>query len=139
MPGGERVGVGALKIGDVHLQQLRGNLTTLFVLAIPGKLSGQEEEAHDVLGVLAKVLAQEGRYDEALDVGAASLAIAERTDLLDLRGSVHLDLAESLSLAARPTEATPHIEQALELYEQKSNVVSAARARALLAETVEVL
>jgi hypothetical protein len=45
-----------------------------------------------------------------------------------------MDLAEVLELAGRRAEATPVVERALELFEQKGNVVSAEKARARLAE-----
>ena len=43
-------------------------------------------------------------------------------------------LAEVLCLAERPGEAIPVIREALRLFEQKGNVVSAGKARALLDE-----
>jgi hypothetical protein len=39
-----------------------------------------------------------------------------------------------LALAGRPSEAVPALEEAVRLFEHKGNVVSAAKARALLAE-----
>jgi hypothetical protein len=43
-----------------------------------------------------------------------------------------MDLAEVLLLAGSPNDAAPPVDQALRLYEEKGNVVSAARARTLL-------
>jgi hypothetical protein len=43
-------------------------------------------------------------------------------------------LADVLCLAERPGEAAPLIQEAFRLYEQKGNVVSAGKARSLLAE-----
>ena len=45
-----------------------------------------------------------------------------------------LDLAEVLRLAGRPGEAVPPVEQAIDLFDRKGNVVSAERARRLLQE-----
>ncbi len=43
-----------------------------------------------------------------------------------------MDLAEVLRIAGRDAESGPFVEQALELYEQKGNVVAAAKARRIL-------
>ena len=43
-------------------------------------------------------------------------------------------MVNPLRLAERPGEAAPVIQEALNLYEQKGNVVSAGKARALLGE-----
>ena len=47
------------------------------------------------------------------------------------------DLAEVLSLAGKPDEAAAALEQALERYERKGNLVSAQRSRTRLAELRE--
>jgi len=82
----------------------------------------------------AKLLAGQGQHDEAAELGDAAVAIAERTDLLDLRGDVLLDLAEVLRSAGAQDEANASVRRALALYELKGNLVSAERARTLLAE-----
>jgi tetratricopeptide (TPR) repeat protein len=84
----------------------------------------------------AKLLAGQGRHDEAADLGDAAVAIAERTDLLDLRGDVLLDLAVVLSSAGAQDEANASVRRALALYELKGNLVSAERARTLLGEAL---
>jgi len=68
--------------------------------------------------------------------GAARKAVAasEQTDALDAQGDAYADLAEVLSLAGRPKEATEALEQALARYERKGNVVMAQRAQTRLAE-----
>ena len=48
-----------------------------------------------------------------------------------MRGDCLVTLAEVLATAARPDEARAALEEALELYELKGNLVSAERARAL--------
>ena len=47
---------------------------------------------------------------------------------------VLLDLAEVLRLADRPGEAAGYVEQAMDLFERKGNVVSTIAARSLLDE-----
>ena len=51
-----------------------------------------------------------------------------------MQGDAYADLAEVLLLAGKPDEAAAALEQALERYERKGNLVSAQRARARLAE-----
>ena len=85
----------------------------------------------------AKVLAREGEVDEALRLAREAVAIIAETDWLNSRGDALLDLAEVLDLAEKPDEAAPRIAEALHLYEQKGNIVAAAKARELLAELRE--
>jgi tetratricopeptide (TPR) repeat protein len=82
----------------------------------------------------AKVLARRGEHAEAERRAREAVAIAEDTDWLDGQGDVYADLAEVLSLADRPKEATEALEQALARYERKGNVVMAQRAQTRLAE-----
>jgi len=81
----------------------------------------------------AKVLARQGDVDEALRLAREAVAIVAQTDWLNSRGDALLDLAEVLDFADRPDEAAPVIAEALGLYEQKGNVVSARKAHELLA------
>lgn len=57
---------------------------------------------------------------------------AESTDWLNYRGDAFMDLAEVLRLIGRPSEAAEALRAADKCYEQKGNVVSAARARTQL-------
>jgi hypothetical protein len=59
----------------------------------------------------------------------------EGTHFLGFHADALLVLAEVLRLAGRPAEATPAVEEALALYELKGNLVSAAKAQALLEVT----
>jgi DNA-binding SARP family transcriptional activator len=83
--------------------------------------------------VRAKLLARHGDAERAEALGREAVALAAETDFLVLRGDAFVDLAEVLRLAGRDADAVPLLEQALELYEQKGNVVAAERARAPLA------
>jgi len=84
--------------------------------------------------VRAKVLARRGEHAEAERRAREAVAIAEDSDWLDGQGDVYADLAEVLSLAGRPKEATEALEQALARYERKGNLVMAQRAQTRLAE-----
>jgi len=63
-----------------------------------------------------------------------AVSICEETDMLNVQGNVFADLAEVLSLAGRSEEAAEALEQALERYERKGNLVMAQRAQMRLAE-----
>ena len=84
--------------------------------------------------VRAKAFAREGRLDEGEQLAREAVTLAEATDDIDFHGDALMALAEVFCLAERPGEAVPVIEEALRLYEQKGNVVSARKARALLGE-----
>jgi tetratricopeptide (TPR) repeat protein len=82
----------------------------------------------------SKVLATRGAFGEALRLAREAVAILEPTDWLNLRGDALINLAETLRLADRSNEAAPLLEEAVILYEQKGNIVAAAKARAVLEE-----
>jgi class 3 adenylate cyclase/tetratricopeptide (TPR) repeat protein len=84
--------------------------------------------------VRAKAIASEGRLSEGEELAREALALAGDTDHIDVRGDVLMALAEVLRVGERPDEAGALIQEALRLYEQKGNVVSASRARSLLDE-----
>jgi Flp pilus assembly protein TadD len=81
-----------------------------------------------------KVMARRGQLDEAVRLASDAVAIAERSDYVHWTAGWLMDLGEVLALARRPTEAAEAVRRALDLYERKGNVMSAGRARAVLAE-----
>ena len=85
----------------------------------------------------AKVLARRGERESPERLARKAVALADSTDYLDHRGTVHLALAEVLRLAGREREATAEAQGSLRLHEEKGNVVSAGWARAMLAELHE--
>jgi thioredoxin-like negative regulator of GroEL len=84
--------------------------------------------------VRAKVLARRGEHAEAERLAREAVAMGEGTDHLDAQGDANADLAEVFLLAGKPDEASAALEQALEHYERKGNLVSAQRVRERLAE-----
>ena len=84
------------------------------------------------LGALARVRAQQGRVDEAERMAREAVEYFARTDYSTDRTFVLMDLAEVLRLAGRPEEAVATIREAIGLFEQREDVVSAARARVLI-------
>jgi class 3 adenylate cyclase/tetratricopeptide (TPR) repeat protein len=82
----------------------------------------------------AKVLARRGELAEAERLARDAVALGEETDMLDAQGDAYADLGEVLRLAGKPDEAAAALEQAVERYERKGNIVSTQRAQTRLAE-----
>ena len=85
-------------------------------------------------GTRAKVLARRGEIESAVALVDEAVALAADTDYLNLQADARTDLAEVLTLAGRIGDAASRSREALELYERKGNIVSAARVRASLAD-----
>jgi tetratricopeptide (TPR) repeat protein len=77
----------------------------------------------------AKLMSRRGMFDVAEGQAREAVRLAHGTDFLNLRGDVHVELAEVLRLAGKPEEAARSAQEALGLYEQKGNVVSAGWVR----------
>jgi class 3 adenylate cyclase/tetratricopeptide (TPR) repeat protein len=82
----------------------------------------------------AKLLARRGQFDEAERLAREGVALSDRSDELNNRAEVRMGLVEVLRLAQRPDEAIRVLEQALELYDQKGNLVGTGSARVLREE-----
>ena len=80
----------------------------------------------------AQVSAQRGELASAEELAREAVAFAAESDFLDSHGDALLSLATVFRLAGRPQEVGTALEGALQLYEQKGNKVSAARARSQL-------
>ncbi len=83
----------------------------------------------------AKLFAQRGELENAEHLAREAVALAERTDFIVDHGRALENLAEVLHLAGRPQEAQPELHHAIRLYQQKGNLVAAARAQELLGES----
>jgi tetratricopeptide (TPR) repeat protein len=83
-------------------------------------------------GVQSKILARSGRHEEAEALAREAVELVAQTDLLKHRGNALLDLGEVLRLAGQPAASHAAIRAGLELYEQKGDRVSTARARSKL-------
>ena len=81
----------------------------------------------------AKVLARRGDNAAAESLAREAVAMCDTTDMLDVQGDAYADLGEVLLLSGKPDEAAAALEQALERYERKGNLVSAGRTRERLA------
>ena len=81
--------------------------------------------------VRAKALARNGQLDEAVALARDSVAIADQTEYFDVLVQSVGALGEVLLLATSD-EAGPVLRRALEMHEQKGNLVEAARIRQVL-------
>ena len=82
----------------------------------------------------AKVIARKGELGAAEELAREAVAFAAKSDFLNDRADALVDQAEVLRFADRRAEASSAVEDAVALYEQKGNAVSAGRARRLLEE-----
>ena len=84
----------------------------------------------------AKVLARRGDNAEAVRLAREAVAIGAKTDHLNAQGDANADLGEVLLLSGKADEAAAALEQALDRYERKGNLVMAGRMRDRLAAAV---
>ncbi len=82
----------------------------------------------------ARVLATRGDLVEAEGVARKAVSIAEATDWLVGQGDAQLALADVLLMGGRRDEAAEALEEAIQRYERKGNLVSETRARTLLVD-----
>jgi class 3 adenylate cyclase/tetratricopeptide (TPR) repeat protein len=80
-------------------------------------------------GTRAKVLARRGEAEAAERLAREAVDLSRETDLVNTRADALVDLAETMRLLGRDDEAAPALEEALQLYEAKGNVASAAAVR----------
>jgi class 3 adenylate cyclase/tetratricopeptide (TPR) repeat protein len=86
---------------------------------------------------MARALAHKGQHDEAERLADEAIPWIDRTDELNNRADVRSYAAEAYRLGGRRDKEVKALEEALERYEQKGNVVMAERTRALLDEQAD--
>jgi tetratricopeptide (TPR) repeat protein len=96
-----------------------------------------EETAHWIeigggRGIAALLAARRGDFEQAERLARESVAMTERGQNLNARGTALTHLAEVLSMARRSGEAVLALNEAIQLYERKGNLVSAQKAQTLL-------
>jgi len=93
---------------------------------------------HDLLtqvvwrGVRSRIFAGQGRLEEAEELARQAVTMGEATDFLNTRAGALLDLAQIHHQADRYDETDAAVAEALRLFEQKGNHVSARKVRAQL-------
>jgi len=111
----------------------QGRLDEVLELTALGRDESSPDDLHTQIqwrGPRAKVLARRGEAAEAERLAREGVELSEPTDFLNVRAAALLDLAEVLHVAGRSDEAAEAAATATALYEQKGNVVGAARSRA---------
>jgi class 3 adenylate cyclase/tetratricopeptide (TPR) repeat protein len=83
--------------------------------------------------VQARLVAREGRLDEAVALAEAAVALNEGTDSWDIRADALLALGEVYELAGRVNDGRRATRNALDLYEEKGIVPVIDRVRSRLA------
>jgi DNA-binding SARP family transcriptional activator len=81
--------------------------------------------------VRAKVLARGAAHHRARQLARTARRLVEATDGLNQRARISLDLAEVLRLTGQHDEAATYVAEALQLYEEKGNVVGHGAAQAM--------
>jgi class 3 adenylate cyclase/tetratricopeptide (TPR) repeat protein len=105
--------------------------------AFTADVAAPDDLATQVLwrGVSAKLLVRQGRMEEAERLGREAVELSQREDdPIDDQANALMDLGQVLRMAGKHDEAALVGAEALGLYEQKGNIVSAATAREFLAE-----
>ncbi len=82
-------------------------------------------------GVQARILAADGRCEEAETLAREAIVLVARTDLVSHHADAMSELAEVLQACERHAEAREARRGALALYERKGNLAAAARVKAL--------
>jgi tetratricopeptide (TPR) repeat protein len=124
--------VAPLLADALHAQGRGSEAAPLIELAAGWTLVDDTEAQMGLLRVRANLLALEGELEEAERLACEGLELASQTDYLNDHAKALADLADVLELAGRREEAAAALEQALELYERKGNLVMAERTRARL-------
>ncbi len=84
--------------------------------------------------VRARALARRGEQAEAVALAQEAVTLLRGTDSLVAQADALFDLAEVLRAGAQVAESSAALAEALQLYERKGDLASAARARVLLVE-----
>jgi len=126
---GHLASVAPLLADALHAQGRGSEAAPLIELAAGWTLADDTEAQMGLLRVRANLLALQGDLEEAERLAREGLELAAQTDYLNDHAKALADLADVLELAGRREEAVTALEQALELYERKGNLVMAERTR----------
>jgi tetratricopeptide (TPR) repeat protein len=140
------------RLGELGDKTFRPSLATLLAEAL--LLQGRDVEAEELLevaediaqpgdfdpqvrsrAVRARILARRGDLARAQRLAQEAVEIAARTDAIVLHGDALLALAEVLRVSGSTDESRMTLQDAVELFERKENLVRAEQTRALLASS----
>jgi predicted ATPase/class 3 adenylate cyclase len=104
-----------------------------------GELAATDDiEAQALLrGIEARILAFEGKLDEAECLAREAVELLQQTDAVVKQGDALMDLAEVLVKGGQIRAAQAVVQESKRLYEDKQSTVAHARAEALLAQLAE--
>jgi tetratricopeptide (TPR) repeat protein len=99
----------------------------LKLIAISRECAAEEDLSAQAIGwsLHARILADQGHYQEAEELAHAAAALAAQTDLLNEHADTLLELSHVLASAGHTAEAHKAAIRALDLYERKGNLPSA--------------
>ena len=122
----------AAMLGRVLCEQERFDEAEPYAV-ISAETALPEDLASQVIwrGAQARVQASRGEAGSET-LAREAIELAGRTDWIDLRADALTDLADVFRLLGRPQDAKEPMARAIDLYEQKGNVVAAQRTRAAL-------
>lgn len=123
----------AAHLAQALFAQGRADEALRFTL-ISEDLGGDEDLLTQVVwrGVRSRILAGQGRLEEAEELARQAVTMGEATDFLNTHAGALLDLAQVHHQAGRFHEAEAAVAEALRLFEQKGNRVAARKVRAQL-------
>jgi class 3 adenylate cyclase/tetratricopeptide (TPR) repeat protein len=118
-----------------HVLCLQGRLEEADAfIEIAAQLASPDDLTTQVLSLSARarMTTKRGHAREATDLAEQAVTILESTDWLSTHADTLVILAEALQAANRPTDAVVALTKAVELYDQKGNLVAARNIRELL-------
>jgi tetratricopeptide (TPR) repeat protein len=103
--------------------------------ALAAELASEDDVISQAMwrSVRARVLSREGRVEEAIELADGAVGLLAASDGIGEQADALLVLSEVLGGAGRKEDAGRAIQEAIDLYERKGNVVAAAAARVALA------
>ena len=134
--GGEKSHYSSITVLLAQAMYAQGRYAEAEKLAVEASEAARPNDVHVQTlwrTVRAKALVRRGT-PEAEELAREAIAFIEQSDFLIVHAEALMDLAEILLLAGRLLEAAGSLEESVRLYEQKGNVLVAARARASLDE-----
>ena len=111
------------------------------LIAVSQEAAGDEDLSDQIIGqgLSARILADRGRYAEAVELASSAVALAAQTDLLSQHADALLDLAQAMAACGRAAEARAAATQALDLYQRKGNLPGARESLGYLTHLGELL
>jgi class 3 adenylate cyclase/tetratricopeptide (TPR) repeat protein len=124
----------AANVAQVYYELGRFDEADEWALRSQGLIGGSIQFEASSRSVRAKVLARRGEHVEAGRLAHEAVALCRDSDHLNAQGQAYAALGEVLGLGGKLHEASAALEQALDRFERKGNLVMADRVRAQLTE-----